>query len=119
MKVERTIELPAEPQAVYELVMDPRRLEDWVTIHAGLKDAPNWELRKGSELTQCLKLAGRKFKVVYDLEPANGNGTRFCYSNESSMRGGPLGRLASRALKGTSERESERSLKRLKALLTG
>jgi carbon monoxide dehydrogenase subunit G len=146
MKVERTIELPAEPQAVYELVMDPRRLEDWVTIHAGLKDAPNGELRKGSELTQSLKIAHRRFnvrwtvveddcpsrvvwegrgpagsraKVVYDLEPANGNGTRFCYSNEYSMPGGPLGRLASRALKGTSERESERSLKRLKALLTG
>lgn len=144
MKVERSIDLPADPKAVYEVVMDPRRLEDWVTIHAGLKDAPNGGLRKGSTLTQRLKIAHRRFdvrwtiveddcpsrvvwegrgpagsraKVVYVFEPSDGNGTRFGYSNEYSMPGGPLGRLASRALRGTSERESERSLERLRSLL--
>jgi carbon monoxide dehydrogenase subunit G len=145
MKVERTIDLAADPEAVYDLVMDPRRLKDWVTIHERLIDAPNGGLRKGSQLTQRLKIAHGPFnvrwtvaeddcpnrvvwegrgpahsraKVVYDFK-ANGNGTRFSYTNEYSMPGGPLGRLASRALKHTSERESERSLERLKRLLEG
>jgi len=144
VKVESTIEIAAEPERVYELVMDPRRLEDWVTIHAGLKDAPNGELRKGSKLTQSLRIGPRRFnvrwhvveddcpervvwegkgpagsraKVVYDFEPCDGKGTRFCYSNEYSVPGGPLGRMAARAIKGTSERESKRSLERLKSLM--
>ena len=33
MKVERDIRIDAPPERVYEVVMDPRRLEDWVTIH--------------------------------------------------------------------------------------
>ena len=70
MRVERTIEINAPPERVYDLVMDPRRLGDWVTIHAGLKDAPDGELRKGSELVQCLKLAGRRFDVHWEVVQA-------------------------------------------------
>ena len=40
MRVERKIEIAAPAEQIYDLVMDPHRLEDWVTIHAGLKDAP-------------------------------------------------------------------------------
>jgi uncharacterized protein YndB with AHSA1/START domain len=146
MRVERTIEIDAPPERVYDLVMDPRWLGDWVTIHAGLKDAPGGELRKGSELVQCLKLAGRRFdvhwevvqaekpkrvvwegkgpvhsraKVVYDLD-ADGDGkTCFSYMNEYSMPGGPLGRIAAGVLRHTAERESERTLEELKRLMEG
>jgi uncharacterized protein YndB with AHSA1/START domain len=146
MRVERTIEIEAPPERVYDLVMDPSRLGDWVTIHAGLKDAPSGELRKGSELTQCLKLAGRRFdvqwevvqaekpkrvvwegkgpvhsraKVVYDLD-ADGDGkTCFSYMNEYSMPGGPLGRIAGGVLKRTAERESEKTLEELKRIMEG
>ena len=31
MKVERTIDIAAPPERLYEVVMDPDRLEDWVT----------------------------------------------------------------------------------------
>ena len=144
MRVERTIEIDAPAERVYDLVMDPRRLKEWVTIHAGLKDAPGGELRKGSELVQSLKLAGRRFdvhwevvqaekprrvvwegkgpvhsraKVVYDLD-ADGDGkTCFSYMNEYSMPGGPLGRIAAGALKHTAERESERTLEELKRIM--
>ena len=72
MKVERNIRIDAPPQRVYDVVMDPSRLEDWVTIHHHLEDAPNGSLKKGSKLPQFLKLAGRKFKVrwtVVENEP--------------------------------------------------
>jgi uncharacterized protein YndB with AHSA1/START domain len=146
MRVERKIEIDAPPEQVYDLVMDPRRLEDWVTIHVGLKEAPTGGLRKGSELTQCLKLAGRRFdvhwevveaekprrvvwegrgpvrsraKVVYDFD-TDGNGkTCFSYMNEYSMPGGPLGRIAGGVLRHTSQRESEASLERLKRIVEG
>ena len=146
MRVERTIEIEAPPERVYDLVMDPKRLGEWVTIHAGLKQSPDGDLRKGSELIQSLKLAGRRFdvhwevvqaekpkrvvwegkgpvhsraKVVYDLD-ADGDGkTCFSYMNEYSMPGGPLGRIAGGVLKHTAERESERTLEQLKRLVEG
>lgn len=146
MKVEREIDIAAPPERVYELVMDPSRLEDWVTIHHELKAAPAGELARGSELSQCLKLAGRKFtvrwrvaeddcprrvvwegrgpvgskaRVVYELSPDGNGGTHFTYSNEYILPGGPLGRLGGHAVAPASRRESERSLERLKRLLEG
>jgi uncharacterized protein YndB with AHSA1/START domain len=143
VKVERTIDIAAPTERVYDTLMDPDMLDDWVTIHAGLEDAPSGDLTDGSELTQVLKLAGRKFHVrwrvveadrpkrvvwegrgpvrtrsraIYDFEP-NGDGTSFSYSNEWSMPGGPLGRVVGRGFERTSGREAERSLERLKVLL--
>ena len=72
MKVQRDIVIDAPPKRVYDVVMDPQRLEDWVTIHDHLEDAPPGSLEKGSKLTQCLRLAGRRFKVrwtVVENEP--------------------------------------------------
>jgi carbon monoxide dehydrogenase subunit G len=146
MKVERKIDIAASPDRIYDVVMDPHRLGDWVTIHAGLKDAPNGELREGSELVQSLRIAHRRFdvhwkvveadrplrvvwegrgplhsraKVVYDFDSHGGDGTCFSYTNEYSIPGGPFGRIAGRTLRGTSERESEKTLARLKKLIEG
>lgn len=142
MKVERTIDIAAPPERVYDVVMDPNRLEDWVSIHQSLMDAPGGALKQGSELTQCLKLAGRKFnvtwkvveddcptrvvwegqgpvhshaKVVYEFEP-NGDGTRFSYMNQYDLPGGPLGKLAGRSVAGVARKEADKSLERLKKL---
>ena len=143
MKVERTIEIAAPPHRVYDVVMDPSRLEDWVTIHHHLEDAPNGPLKKGSKLTQYLRLAGKRFKVrwtvvendpcvrvvwegrgpvasharvVYELE-GNGDGTRFSYLNEYDLPGGPLGRFATRAVSRVTQKELDGSLQRLKSLV--
>lgn len=143
MKVERTIEIAASSEALYDVVMDPRRLADWVTIHHALVTAPSGRLRKGSHLTQSLKLAGRPFRVnwtVVENEPRrrvvwdgngpvgsrarveyefeeNGHGTHFSYMNEYELPGGPLGRVAGRAVAKVTEKELERSLQRLKSLV--
>jgi carbon monoxide dehydrogenase subunit G len=143
MKIERTAEIAASPERIYEVVMDPACLEDWVTIHDGLIDAPGGELREGSELTQCLRLAGQKFKVrwrvveddcprrvvwegsgpvrsrarvVYEFEP-NGTSTRFSYTNEYDLPGGALGRLAGRTVSRVTGKEVDRTLERLKSLV--
>ena len=143
MRVERKTDIAAPPRRVYDVVMDPRRLEDWVTIHRRLEDAPGGKLEEGSELTQCLKLAGQSFRVrwtvvendpcrrvvwegrgpvrsharvVYAFEP-NGSGTRFCYLNEYELPGGALGRLAARSVARVTARELDGSLQRLKNLV--
>jgi uncharacterized membrane protein len=143
MKVERTVNIDAPPEKVYDVVMDAGRLEDWVTIHHHLEDAPDGPLRKGSKLTQTLKLAGKKFnvrwtvvendpcvrvvwegrgpvashaRVVYEFE-GNGGGTTFSYLNEYDLPGGALGRIAGRAVSRVTQKELEGSLRRLRSLV--
>ena len=133
----------ATPEALYEIVMDPRCLERWVSIHQYLQDEPKGQLRKGSTLTQCLKLAGRGFKVrwtvvendrakrvvwegkgpvrskakvIYGFEP-DGEGTEFSYTNEYELPGGAIGRMAGPMVKKVTSGELDESLRRLKALV--
>jgi uncharacterized membrane protein len=144
VKVERSIDISAPPDRVYELIMDPRRLEDWVTIHHHLEQAPSGKLQEGSKVTQWLKLAGRKFKVrwtvvkndpckqvvwegegpifsharvVYGFEPDGDDATCFSYTNEYDLPGGALGRIAGRTVKRVTGKEVDGSLQKLKSLL--
>ena len=143
MRVERTTHIAAPPQAVYDIVMDPGRLADWVTIHQQIVGTAQSPLRKGSELTQSLKLAGKRFNVrwrVVENEPcrhvvwegrgpvgsharveyrfdSNDGGTDFSYINEYDLPGGPLGRAAGRAVSRVTQKEVDGSLQRLKQLV--
>ena len=67
MKVEHTVKIAAPAKDVYDVVMSPAQLEDWVTIHHHLEGSPPARLEEGSKLTQCLKLAGKKFKVHWTV----------------------------------------------------
>ena len=143
MRVEREIQIDAPPREVYETVMDPSRLKDWVTIHQSLENSPDGQLRKGSKLTQCLKLAGRRFrvhwtvvendssnhvvwegrgpvrskaKVIYDFEERDG-GTHFSYANEYNLPGGFLGRAAGPLVRRVTGGELDSSLNKLKKLV--
>jgi carbon monoxide dehydrogenase subunit G len=143
VRVQRTVNIAAPPQAVYEVVMDPHRLAEWVTIHGHLEDCSNSPLREGSTLTQVLKLAGRRFKVNWQVvanEPcehvvwegrgpmasharveyrfdSNDGGTRFSYVNEYDLPWGLLGRVAGRAVARVTQKELDGSLQRLKQLV--
>ena len=143
MRVERTTQIAPPPQAVYDIVMDPGRLKDWVTIHQHIVGEAPSPLEKGSELTQCLRLAGKKFNVhwrVVENEPcqhvvwegrgpvasharveygfdSNEGGTEFSYINEYDLPGGPLGRAAGRAVSRVTQKEVDGSLQRLKQLV--
>ena len=145
MKVERNITIDAKPDAVWKVLMDPKKLKEWVSIHAKLKSAPNGILTQGDKLTQCLRLMHKNFdvkwkveqadeprkavwegrgpvrskaSVVYELKPSDDGGTRFHYMNEFRAPMGPLGAFfADRAFQRTSEREADKTLENLKRLL--
>lgn len=144
MKVERSIEIAATPERIYEVIMDPACLERWVTIHAALENAPEGQLQRGSELTQRLQLAGRGFTVhwkvienrparkvvwegrgpmrshagvTYELRPSAGGGTCFTYTNEFALPGGPLGKVAGSVVRRVTAGELDQSLDRLKSMV--
>jgi carbon monoxide dehydrogenase subunit G len=145
MKVERDITIAATPDAVWQILMDPKRLADWVSIHQKLKSAPNGRLEEGDHLVQSLRLMHKNFDVkwkveqadkphkavwegrgpvrskaavVYELKPDGNAGTRFHYMNEFRAPMGPLGAFfADRAFQRTSEREADTTLDNLKGLL--
>jgi carbon monoxide dehydrogenase subunit G len=145
MKVERDIHINAAPDMVWDLLMDPRRLGDWVSIHRRLKQAPDGVLEQGDELVQSLRLAHKNFdvrwhvkqadkpnkavwegrgpvrtkaSVIYELQPDGNGGTRFHYVNEFKSPGGPLGGfITDHAFQRRSDREADRTLSSLRGLL--
>lgn len=143
MRIEEEVEIAAPPETVYDLISDIDRLGDWVSIHQWAESPESGELKRGDELTQCLKLAGRPFKVRWtvvesdrphrlvwegrgpvrskamvlnELTPTE-KGTRFTYTNEYELPGGPVGRMAAPMVKRVTSGELEKSLQRLKRLL--
>ena len=130
---------------VWDTVMDPSRLKDWVTIHRALRDVSSNPLRRGSTMDQTLHLRGVTFRVHwtlvdvdapnhaewegsgpahsqarirYELSGDGDDATVFDYTNEFTPPGGRLGSAASNVIVGAaSEREARNSLQRLKALL--
>jgi uncharacterized protein YndB with AHSA1/START domain len=136
------IAIPSEK--VWETVMDPAHLADWVTIHRKLVHADDGPPRIGFEMDQQIHLRGVSVEVHWKLvrcDPAeravwDGRGparsrarieyvlhsedgaTRFDYRNEFHAPLGPVGALASRALVGgIPEREANRSLEHLREYL--
>jgi uncharacterized protein YndB with AHSA1/START domain len=145
--VTASIEIDAPPEQVYDLVLDPGRFHEWVTIHRRVNTHDAGEPHEGYEMDQTLCLRGANFKVhwtlteaerpdratwegrgpahsyartSYGLREVDGGKTRFEYENEFKAPGGIVGAAASRMLiGGVPEREAKRSLERLKALLEG
>jgi uncharacterized membrane protein len=142
-RVNARVRIDAPSDDVWDVLMDPDRLGDWVTIHRQLRSASDRPLKEGSTLEQTLCLRGASFKVrwkVAELEPQrlarwegrgparsqahivyrlapDGDGTCFDYENEFRPPLGPLGAAASRALMGgLPKREAHASLDRLRGL---
>jgi uncharacterized protein YndB with AHSA1/START domain len=143
-EVHAEIEIATPVQRVWETIMNPDRLKDWVTIHRSVKNVSE-PLEKGSTMEQELRMRGVSFKVNwtlvdvsapttaqwdgrgparsrarirYELSPRGEDRTLFKYTNEFTPPGGMLGNVASRVIVGAaSEREANGSLSRLKALL--
>ncbi|MGI8862809.1 MAG: SRPBCC family protein [Solirubrobacteraceae bacterium] len=138
------IEIATPVQRVWETIMNPDRLKDWVTIHRSVGHVSE-PLTKGSTMEQELRMRGVSFKVNwtlvdvsapttaqwdgrgparsrarirYELSPRGDDRTLFKYTNAFTPPGGMLGNVASRVIVGAaSEREANGSLSRLKALL--
>jgi uncharacterized protein YndB with AHSA1/START domain len=143
--VSASIEIPAPPSKVWDTVMDPARLGDWVTIHRKLRYRDDGAPRTGYRMDQQIHMRGvsvdvhwtlvecvpgehavwegrgparSRARTEYVLRPASNGYTRFDYRNEFHAPLGPFGALASRALVGgMPEREATRTLERLRALM--
>lgn len=139
------IQIEAPIERVWDTIMDPSALKDWVTIHRSVRDVSDSPLRRGSTMDQALQVRGVSFhvhwtltaldsphhaeweghgpahslaRISYRLSVDDGGPTRFDYTNTFAPPGGKLGSVASRFIVGaTSEREANNSLARLKALL--
>lgn len=142
--VRASIHIDAPPRRVWELVMDPSRLGEWVMIHRALRHADEGPPRVGYRMDQHIHLRGVSLDVRWTLvecEPgalavwegrgparsrahteyvlrAEDGGTRFDYRNEFRTPLGPIGAIVGRALVGgIPRREAERTLERLRDLL--
>ena len=62
------IEIDAPPQAVWDTVMDPNRLGEWVTIHRSVKVKSADPREQGARMDQVLHILGVPFKVHWTLE---------------------------------------------------
>jgi uncharacterized membrane protein len=139
------IRINAPLQAVWDTIMNPDRLGDWVTIHRSVKSVSDNPLKNGSTMEQVLAMRGVSFhvnwklvnvsppheaqwdgrgpahsraRITYQLSGDGDDATMFEYTNEFNPPGGRLGNLASRVIVGAaSEREANNSLQRLKALV--
>lgn len=139
-----SIDIAAAQQQVWDAVMDPARITEWVTIVQSVDHADGGPLRPGYRMDQTLCIRGISFKVHWTLKYLEapeyarweGNGparskavtedrlttrdgvTRFDYHNEFRTPLGPIGAVASRAfVGGIPEKEAKASLQRLKQLL--
>jgi uncharacterized protein YndB with AHSA1/START domain len=145
--VTASIEIAVPRSEVWQVVMDPYRLGEWVTIHRDLAHAEEGAVREGYKMDQQIHLRGVNLEIhwhllecltnqhavwegrgparsrartEYTLHDAAGGGTRFDYRNEFRAPLGPIGAIASRALTGgIPQREAHGSLERLRALLEG
>jgi uncharacterized protein YndB with AHSA1/START domain len=144
-RVSIKIGIKAPLERVWETVMDPDRLAEWVTIHRSVSNVSANPLRTGATMDQAMHIRGVTFKVRWRVEEVNPphvavwegrgpahssasiryelsddghGGTVFDYCNEFKAPGGRLGSVASRLVVGAvSEREARKTLQRLKALL--
>ena len=126
------------------MIMDPRRLGDWVTAHRKLYDTPNGELSEGDSFKQKLRVVGPSFKVRwsiveadepklavwqgkgpggssadvrYELSETDDGGTRFDYCNDFQLPGGPLS-IPARGVAGPrATKQAKATLSNLKELL--
>ncbi len=142
--VTATIRIAAPPADVWKVVMDPKALDKWVTIHRKLLHADRGPAHVGYTMDQQIQMRGVSLEVHWKLAecrpcelavwegrgPArsharteyslseDGAGTRFDYRNDFRPPLGPLGALVSRALVGgMPEREAKRTLERLRTYM--
>ncbi len=145
--VTASIDIAAPRERVFDTMLDPSRMDEWVTIHRRINEAEAGPPHEGYRMEQTLCLRGANFKVKwkltehepnvsatwegrgpagsyartsYRLSDRDGDGTHFEYENEFKAPGGFIGKAASAVLVGgVPQREANRSLRRLKALLEG
>ena len=140
------IDIAAPIDEVWDKMMDPSCIREWVTIVDSIDHVDRGPMRRGFRMEQTLHLRGVRFKVRWKLVeldaphfarwegagPARSTAvtedrltardgvTRVDYRNEFRTPFGPLGAAASRVIVGgIPQKEANASLHRLKDILEG
>jgi uncharacterized protein YndB with AHSA1/START domain len=141
-EIRASIKISAPRTAVWDVLTDPSRLGEWVTIHDGFKGSPPSSVEAGSRFTQKLVVAGKDFEVEWTASevaepellewdakgPAgstarircelHGDGeTNFTYVSEFDPPGGKVGDAAASVVEGRADDEAQATLVRLKRLV--
>ena len=143
--VTASVTIAAPPEEVWEVLMDPRRLDEWVTAHRKLgDDLPELPLSEGDGFSQRLGVgpagfwveweivearrpelarwrgsgpAGSSAEITYRLSDQGDESTRFDYENDFDPPGGIAGQAAKKVVTAAAgKREARKSMERLKAL---
>lgn len=67
-QVTATVEFPAPPEKVWATMSDPRRYEEWLTIHQGWRSELPEELSVGTRLTEIVTVMGMANKIEWTVE---------------------------------------------------
>jgi uncharacterized membrane protein len=132
------INVQAPVERVWDTIMNPDRLKDWVTIHRSIKGVSEQPLAKGSTMEQVLHMRGVSFhvhwtlvdvypphraewagwaghgpalghaRILYQLYGDSEGPTEFEYTNEFTPPGGRLGNVASRLIVGAASEREAR-----------
>ena len=143
-RIERSVEVPGSPDRVFALLTDLERLPEWATIVVDTRDVSDHPLRAGSTFRQTVRVLGQEidsdWKVValehpelvsYEATGAGGarltmtqrlsaadGDTRVDLEIDYELPGGLIGTAIDRTyFEPHNEREAERSLENLRALL--
>ncbi|MFT4128344.1 MAG: SRPBCC family protein [Gordonia sp. (in: high G+C Gram-positive bacteria)] len=137
-----TVEAPSTPEAVWELLSDLNRWEQWLTIHQGWRGEVPAELTAGSQFTEVVSvmnmankiewtvdeveapqfltisgtgMAGVKIAFTLKVEPAEGGNTKasFDANFSGSMIVGPIGKAVAK----NAEADLRESMDKFVALL--
>lgn len=140
--VHESVDLAAGPDEVWEKLMDPRFLDEWVSAHREVVEMPELPLGEGATFTQKLGVGPVKFRVEWEVLEAdrprlarwrgkgpggseaeityklsageNGDGTHFEYKNDYELPGGVVGKAAGTAVgSAAGKREARKSMKKL------
>ena len=69
--VHASIDIDAPPEKVYDFMLDPACLDEWVTIHRKVNQADEGKPATGFQMDQTLCLRGTNFKVHWTLTEAS------------------------------------------------
>ena len=69
--VRASIDIDAPRERVYDFVLDPGHLDQWVTVHRRINSRDAGPPREGYEMDQTLHLRGANFKVHWTLTEAD------------------------------------------------
>jgi carbon monoxide dehydrogenase subunit G len=66
--VTATVEFPAPPEKVWATMSDPRRYDEWLTIHQDWRGELPEKLSVGTKLTEIVSVMGMANKIEWTVE---------------------------------------------------